>query len=306
MIGKNKLKVLSILSSICLWFYVMAIINPDSTISFEGLPVNISNTVELAENNLILSTDSKPTVDIVLEGKISDLRKLKKENVRVSMEIQNPSEGKNEAVLSVSVPNNIEYQLKEDTIITQLEKTIYNNYDVSVELPKDKKVSDYEISSSIDTVKVSGPRSIIKKVNKVVATIKEDAFTLNKNIGVQLKAVDSKGVEVENAVLESIIIQVNIKKIQQKEVNVKVAFTETLGVNAIDITPSKILISGEESLLEGIVDISTKPISINELNQRGSITAELIIPEGVSIVKDSTSNESTETQDNSILISLKK
>src|SRR5699024_8671874 len=150
MIGKNKLKILSVLSSISLWFYVMAVINPESTISFEGLPVNISNTLEIAENNLILSSESKPTVNIILDGKISDLRQLKKENVRVSMEIQNPSEGKNEAVLSVSVPSNIKYKLKEDTIITYLEKTIYDEYDISVELPKDKKASDYEISTSIE------------------------------------------------------------------------------------------------------------------------------------------------------------
>lgn len=305
MIGKNKLKILSVLSSISLWFYVMAVINPESTISFEGLPVNISNTLEIAENNLILSSESKPTVNIILEGKISDLRQLKKENVRVSMEIQNPSEGKNEAVLSVSVPSNIKYKLKEDTIITYLEKTIYDEYDISVELPKDKKASDYEISTSIESVKVSGPRSTIKKVDKVIAVIKEESFELNKDIGVQLKAVDSKGLDVENAILESSIIQVNIKKIEEKQIKIKPVFTEDIDINSIIINPSKISVSGESTILEGVTDILTHPIDTKKFNETGSTTVELIIPEGISLINKNSTEDSTALE-NSVLITLKK
>lgn len=305
MIGKNKLKILSVLSSISLWFYVMAVINPESTISFEGLPVNISNTLEIAENNLILSSESKPTVNIILEGKISDLRQLKKENVRVSMEIQNPSEGKNEAVLSVSVPSNIKYKLKEDTIITYLEKTIYDEYDISVELPKDKKASDYEISTSIESVKVSGPRSTIKKVDKVIAVIKEESFELNKDIGVQLKAVDSKGVDVENAILESSIIQVNIKKIEEKQIKIKPVFTEDIDINSIIINPSKISVSGESTILEGVTEILTRPIDTKKFNETGSTTVELIIPEGISLINKNSTEDSTALE-NSVLITLKK
>lgn len=305
MIGKNKLKILSVLSSISLWFYVMAVINPESTISFEGLPVNISNTLEIAENNLILSSEAKPTVNIILEGKISDLRQLKKENVRVSMEIQNPSEGKNEAVLSVSVPSNIKYKLKEDTIITYLEKTIYDEYDISVELPKDKKASDYEISTSIESVKVSGPRSTIKKVDKVIAVIKEESFELNKNIGVQLKAVDSKGVDVENAILESSIIQVNIKKIEEKQIKIKPVFTEDIDINSIIINPSKISVSGESTILEGVTEILTRPIDTKKFNETGSTTVELVIPEGISLINKNSTEDSTALE-NSVLITLKK
>lgn len=305
MIGKNKLKILSVLSSISLWFYVMAVINPESTISFEGLPVNISNTLEIAENNLILSSESKPTVNIILEGKISDLRQLKKENVRVSMEIQNPSEGKNEAVLSVSVPSNIKYKLKEDTITTYLEKTIYDEYDISVELPKDKKASDYEISTSIESVKVSGPRSTIKKVDKVIAVIKEESFELNKDIGVQLKAVDSKGLDVENAILESSIIQVNIKKIEEKQIKIKPVFTEDIDINSIIINPSKISVSGESTILEGVTEILTRPIDTKKFNETGSTTVELIIPEGISLINKNSTEDSTALE-NSVLITLKK
>lgn len=296
MIRKNKLKLLAVLSSICLWLYVIAIVDPESTELFEGLPVNISNTVELAENNLVLSSDSKPTINILLEGRLSDLRRLKKENIRASIEIQNPLEGKNEATISISVPNGVNYKLNESNVTVQLEKNIFINKNISVELPKDKQLSDYLISLSYNSVKISGPRSAIKKVDKVVANVKDDSFALNKNIGVQLKALDSRGIEVENAVLENSIINLNIKKIEQKEVSIIPVFDKDINFENIIVNPSKIVISGESSVIKEITSLNTKEISINNLKNNDFIEIELELPEGIETLKAT----------NKILISLKK
>lgn len=282
----NKLKIISLLSSATLWLYVIAIVNPSSTSSIENLPVNISNTVELSENNLILSSDSKPTVNVTLEGKISDLRRLKKENIRASIEIQNPSEGKNEATINLSVPNNVNYSLEEDTIIVQLEKTISKEYNISLELPSDKDELDYKVVKNINSVKVSGPRSVINRVNSVVATIKEDSFELNKSIGVQLKAVDIKGDIVENATLENSIIQIKLNKIEQKEVYVEPIFSSHVDSKYIVVNPEKIVIYGEQSALDAIDKISTKEISVKDLKTNGSVLVELELPDNVSTIKN--------------------
>lgn len=282
----NKLKIISLLSSATLWLYVIAIVNPSSTSSIENLPVNISNTVELSENNLILSSDSKPTVNVTLEGKISDLRRLKKENIRASIEIQNPSEGKNEATINLSVPNNVNYSLEEDTIIVQLEKTISKEYNISLELPSDKDELDYNVVKNINSVKVSGPRSVINRVNSVVATIKEDSFELNKSIGVQLKAVDIKGDIVENATLENSIIQIKLNKIEQKEVYVEPIFSSHVDSKHIVVNPEKIVIYGEQSALDAIDKISTKEISVKDLKTNGSVLVELELPDNVSTIKN--------------------
>lgn len=303
MMSKNKLKIISLLSSAMLWFYVVAIVNPNSTSSMEGLIVNISNTVELAENNLILVSDSKPTISVTLEGKISDLRKLKKENVRASIEIQNPSEGKNEATVNISVPNNIKYTLEKETIMVQLEKTISKEYDISLELPEDENITDYSIFKSINSVNVSGPRSAISKVDKVIAVISEDSFVLNKNIGVQLKAVDFKGDVVENATLENSIIQIKLNKIEQKEVFVEPIFETNINKNNISINPDKIIIYGEASTLNEIDKVYTKPINIKELNNKKEIVIEIELPENVSTIKNI--SDSNIKLKNEVKISLK-
>ena len=301
---KNKLKIISVLSAAMIWFYVIAIVNPDTTTSIEGLPVNISNTVELAENNLILTSDSKPTVDLQLEGKVSDLRKIKKESIRASIEIQNPSEGKNEAMINVSLPSNIRCSLKEDTVIVRLEKTISKDFNISVEVPDNINIFDYAVNKSIDTVKVSGPRSVLNKVDKIVAVIKEDSFKLNKDIGVQLKAVDLKGNLVENATLENSIIQVRLNKLEEKEVSVEPIFDSYIDKNKISMNPEKIIIYGEPSTLENINKVYTKPINIKELKNKNEISVEIELPTGVSTIKNIPDN--TVEFKNEILISLKK
>lgn len=302
--SNNKLKIISLLSAATLWFYVIAIVDPKSNISMEGLSVNISNTVELSENNLTLITDSKPTVNLTLEGKISDLRKLKKENIRASMEIENPSEGKNEASINISVPENIKYILEEDVIMVQLEKTINKEYEVYVEVPSILNISDYKIIKSLNLINVVGPRSAISKVDRVVAIINEDNFVLGKNISVQLKAVDLNGNVVENATLDNSIIQIKFNKIEQKEVLVKPIFNTSFNKDNIQINPNKIIIYGEAEHLNSIDVICTKPINVKELNSTKELTIEVELPENISTLKNI--NDNNTDIKNEVIVSLKK
>lgn len=281
MIRKNKLKVLAILTSLSLWLYVTIVVDPESNMKIESLPVNISNPIELTENNLLLSSDTKPTIDLFLEGKLSDLRNLKKENIRASIEIQNPSEGKNEANISVSVPNNIKYNLKESTITVQLEKNIHINKDILVQLPKGKDLNDYSIDLSYNKVKLSGPRSAIKRVDKVVANIKEDSFSLNKSFGVQLSVVDSRGFEVENVSLENSIIEVTIKKIESKEVSLNALFDKDINKSNYKLSTDVISVTGDISILDSLDTIFTKPINASELKDKKLLEVEIDLPNGV-------------------------
>jgi hypothetical protein len=266
----------------------MAVINPESKITFEEVPITISNTVDLTENELTLSLDSKPTTDVVLEGKILELRKLTKENIRVTMEIQNPSEGKNEGNLSVSVPNNIKYSLKDSTAIVQLEKDITQSFDISVELPESINKANYDIDKSFDSVDISGHRSLIKRIDKIVAVIKEENFETNKKIGVQLKAVDSKGSEIENIRFSSTIVQIKLTEMLEKEVLVNTVFDDEDEQikDTINIFPLKVTIRGNVDLVKNIESVSTKLIDIKSLEKEKELMVELEPIDGIEFVTD--------------------
>ena len=50
----SKIKIISLLSAIVLWTYVMAIVDPEETKLFEDIPVTITNKNELNEKNLVI------------------------------------------------------------------------------------------------------------------------------------------------------------------------------------------------------------------------------------------------------------
>ena len=50
----SKIKIISLLSAMVLWMYVMAIVDPEETKLFENIPVTITNKNELFIQNKIL------------------------------------------------------------------------------------------------------------------------------------------------------------------------------------------------------------------------------------------------------------
>ena len=292
---KNKLKIISLFTAVSLWIYVMVVVNPQSTLSMEGVQVSVSNTFELSENNLLLSTDNKLTTNITLIGKIADLKKVKKENIKANIEIQNPAEGRNEATLNISVPDSISYKLDSSTIIAYLDKSISKESAIKIELPNGYDISDYVIYSSISKVNISGKRDVVKKVDCVIANIDKTSFELNKNIGIQLKPVDSKGNIVEGISLESTIMQVEIRDREEKEVNVVPLLKNGQSNKEINVSPNKITIVSDSETLSNINEVTTKEIDLNKLKKEGKISIDLELPNNT-FVKGNNDNNLNKVQ----------
>ena len=292
---KNKLKIISLFTAVSLWIYVMVVVNPQSTLSMEGVPVSVSNTFELSENNLLLSTDNKLTTNITLIGKIADLKKVKKENIKANIEIQNPAEGRNEATLNISVPDSISYKLDSSTIIAYLDKSISKESAIKIKLPNGYDISDYVIYSSISKVNISGKRDVVKKVDCVIANIDKTSFELNKNIGIQLKPVDSKGNIVEGISLESTIMQVEIRDREEKEVNVVPLLKNGQSNKEINVSPNKITIVSDSETLSNINEVTTKEIDLNKLKKEGKISIDLELPNNT-FVKGNNDNNLNKVQ----------
>ena len=51
--NNSKIKIISLLSAMVLWMYVMAIVDPEETKLFENIPVTITNKNELNEEDLL-------------------------------------------------------------------------------------------------------------------------------------------------------------------------------------------------------------------------------------------------------------
>ena len=95
----SKIKIISLLSAIVLWTYVMAIVDPEETKLFENVPVTITNKNELNEKDLVIYPEKNLTTNIYITGKLSNLKKVTKDDITVYGQINNPIEGNNEILL---------------------------------------------------------------------------------------------------------------------------------------------------------------------------------------------------------------
>lgn len=74
----SKIKIISLLSAMVLWMYVMAIVDPEETKLFENIPVTITNKNELNERDLVIYPEQDLTTNIYVTGKLSNLKKYKR------------------------------------------------------------------------------------------------------------------------------------------------------------------------------------------------------------------------------------
>ena len=64
----TKIKLISLLSAVVLWMYVMAVVDPEDTKLFENIPVVITNLNELKEKDLVIYPEKEITTDIYVAG----------------------------------------------------------------------------------------------------------------------------------------------------------------------------------------------------------------------------------------------
>ena len=76
---KSKLitMAISLLAAICLWIYVVTVVNPEGTTTISNIPVTFSGAEVLREDQgLVLSGDYQDMVTVSVTGKNSDMKKL--------------------------------------------------------------------------------------------------------------------------------------------------------------------------------------------------------------------------------------
>jgi len=132
--NNTKIKLISLLSALLLWLYVMAVVDPEETKLFEDVPIVISNMDDLKEKNLVIYPDIELTTDISISGKLSNIQKIKKENIHVNGQINNPIEGKNDIYLKASTSERVTHEFKNNVIIVNLEKVVAEERSIEIHL----------------------------------------------------------------------------------------------------------------------------------------------------------------------------
>ena len=284
--NNSKIKIISLLSAMVLWMYVMAIVDPEETKLFENIPVTITNKNELNERDLVIYPEQELTTNIYVTGKLSNLKKVTKDDINVYGQINNPLEGNNEIYLKVSTSQRVNYDFKNPVMIVTLEKIISEDKSIKVDITGSGKnnVDNIMLQDNIDKVSVSGPRSLVNKVKRVVGTVKVSGESNNFSQSIKLEPVDANGKVVEGVELEKDSVNVNIILLAQKTVPItlKLSDNSESGVN-YTMSQNTVTIKGKKDIVDSINNIETQPVKLSEILPGTSKDIYLQVPSGITI-----------------------
>lgn len=287
----TKIKIISLLSAIVLWMYVMAVVDPEDTKLYENIPITITNLNEIKDLGLVVDPDDNLVTSVYIKGKLSDLQKISANNIDVYGTVSIPIEGQNQLYLRASVNDKVTTEFKSDTIVINLEKSIEEEKNITVNITGVYKDNVDKVDLDKTKVVVSGPRSSVDSVKYVQATFDANKESVDtKSTELELKALDSEMNEVDHVTLEFNKVTAKVSYFQQKQVKINPIFSsnESNLVQDQDFTiiPSEINIKGKSDVINNIDSINTKIINVDELGTNNKIV-DLDIPDGINADKDS-------------------
>lgn len=317
MINKFTLKVLSLIIAILIWLLVRNVDDPIIVRTFYEIPVSIENASYLAENlEIPLLVDGKDTVKVRVKGARSVVSKLKKEDIKavadmtqiiskdttpIMVPVEVTGTGISDSDITVR-PRNIQVDIEKQKSV---EKTI------AVSTGDTQPDKDYEIGNlkaNPEKVTISGPETIINKIDKVVALIdvtgrKES----NIEIKSQLKIYDKNLDELSPKQLEYL----NIKEISDNTIRIQAQFwkvkqnvkikAEYSGepkrgyeVDSINLVPDTISVAGTDEALKKLeqegntLEIPGKYIDVTDKTGdfEQNIDLSELLPEDLKLVRD--------------------
>ena len=280
--NNTKLKLISLLSAIVLWMYVMAVVDPEETKLFEDIPVSITNLNDLSDKDLVIYPDTEVTTSVYVTGKLSTIQKINKEDISVYGQINNPIEGKNEIYLKVTPAQRVTYEFKNSIAIVNLEKIITENKKIEVEVTGNIKqdIDTINLENNNEEVEVSGPRSLVEKVEKIEAILNSNKQTDDFDISLDLKPVDKKGNIVSGVELKTSSLNAKVTLLKEKTVPIKVNI-EGENTENYKLSQDTVYIKGKRELVDKIEYISTQPINLSSIPKNTTMDISLIIPNGI-------------------------
>lgn len=316
LMNKFTLKILSLAIAVLIWLIVRNVQDPVIVQTFYDIPVTLLNESYLSNNMKIpLLIDGDDTVKVRIKAEESVIKELKKEDIVAQADMTQIYMDATPKMVPVEVtckgiaddnitvtPRNIQVDIENQTSV---EKTIAVN---TGDTTPDK---DYEVGSlqaNPEKVTISGPESIINKIDKVVAKIdvtgmKESNVELDSELKIYDKNQDELS-EKQLSYLNLAGVQDNKIKIQAQfwkvQKNVKIG-SEYSGspqygyeVDSVSVVPETLSLAGTDEALQKLAvegNTLTIPASYIDVSGKDSdfdvkVDISELLPENMKLARD--------------------
>lgn len=301
------LKVVALLFAVMLWGYVLTVEKPVRTKIVPDVVTSFDGEAELIAQGFCIRGDRSEilqNVTVTVRTQVTNYAYVTADSITATISLKNISEAKTyEIPISATVnsslgvvqtisPGTVEVEI--DKLVT---KTIPVTTSFSGELP-DGYWADEDALTSTTRIDITGPMTDISTITRG-----ECVVDLTGKTGTIYSTFDVTFYDKNNEVVSSDIIigtlptsTVRLPIYPMKYVLVDVegslVGTDNLAANheivSAVATPATVRLVGDQSVLDTIDSILLNPISVNGMNSSQTMSAELIVPDGVRLIDSST------------------
>ena len=285
--------VLALLIAIALWAYVLGDVNPESSKTMRNVPITFINQAALEETGLTLLSSTEVSVNISISGQRTAITKTENDDFTVTADLEGLNKGQHTIRLSVSAPDDIKItHMSVEKITVEIDDLAVAEKNIEVvingQTEEDKEPDITE--TSLDTVKITGAKTLVDKVDKVKATIEVgDIGEEASAIETELMPVDENGTQISGIRLDHSKVLITAVMLSKKtvELEVPVKGENEGGVERSVSVPEKVVIKGKNDVITDIDKITCNTLDVSDIYESVTIDIEPILPEGVKLGTDS-------------------
>ena len=307
-----SLKILSLIIAVVVWLLVVNIDNPIGTKSFVVSDVQLLNEAYIDADGKMCIQDSEQTpIRVTIKAQRKILDKLTVADLRATADLQQAVSLDTDPVMvpiTVScekvLPNNIE--VTPNNLSLHLEDKDTQEFVVNVTTNNTKPDKRYEVgslTSNPEKIKITGPTSLMNKIDKVNASIDVEDASDDVTKETDVKIIDKNGEEFTDTDMAYLnVSQVTVTaKLWKVRSNVKISAeyqgipADGYEVESISTTPNVISVAGSDDALASLEEENNTisiPASVADISGKNSDYEDKInisdyLPDGVKLTSDS-------------------
>jgi len=290
----------ALLASICLWVYVVTVVNPEETQTISNIPVVFSGVEDLRDTqNLIITKGADQKVNLKLYGKRSVFKKLNADNITVTVDV---SRVKKTGVYNMSYSIEFPADVADQTISimnrapSSVSFTVEEMATKTVEVKGvlDGEVADGYMAGTMtynyDEIEITGPKESINKVSyaQVILSVDRISQTVTKSLPYKLVDADGNAVEANDIQSDVTEIEVTLPVVQFREVPLSVDLVAGGGATAdsaqVTIEPSTVTVSGDSDTLSSLDKLTLGTVNLSEVESSETLSLPITLPDGLTNV----------------------
>lgn len=277
------MKLLSLGIAIVFWFVIVNSEDPIESRTFKDIPVTVLNEEQVTEREKILEVIEGDTVDVVVEGRRSELDSLTEKDFRATADLSEVS-FMDTVLIRVTVPSHPDVKVLnngENVLKLLFDDYVTERFSFKINTVGEPMAGYYvgDALASPNIIQISGAKTVLDKIKEVTLTVDVSGRSVDFITTAVPVVYDMNGDEISSSKLqmqlESERVTVNVPILASKELEIRVKTVgevpegyEILEEN-IAYQPETVLIAGTKEELDQLSSHITLEIDVS--GQTGTI-----------------------------------